>query len=165
MRRRTTLPILALLALLAAAAAPAQEEIYKWVDENGVTHFGERPPAGAEARRVDVQPVPAVTPPPPAPEPPATPESQDAAPGGEPELSYAEQRRQERAEARAEALREQQVREENCKRMRAQVAALEPNPRVIVNDEDGNPRRLSDEERLSALEEAKKYIAENCEGR
>jgi hypothetical protein len=73
------------------AAAASAAETYKWVDEHGVTNYGEKPPAGrpakmvntqpmgtvetdgaqprrgeAEPRRVpDVQPVPPVAPPPP----------------------------------------------------------------------------------------------------
>src|SRR5438309_7827258 len=35
-----------------AAAAPAFAQIYKWVDERGVTHYGERPPQGAKASEV-----------------------------------------------------------------------------------------------------------------
>jgi hypothetical protein len=41
--------IIALLALLMAAAG-AQSEIYKWVDEDGVTHYSQQPPPGGEAR-------------------------------------------------------------------------------------------------------------------
>lgn len=45
--------IMALL-LLSLAVLPAQAEIYRWVDEQGRVHFGERPVQGAE--RVEVQP-------------------------------------------------------------------------------------------------------------
>lgn len=40
--------IIALLALLAAAGA--QAEVYKWVDEDGVTHYSQQPPPGGDAR-------------------------------------------------------------------------------------------------------------------
>jgi hypothetical protein len=36
----------------AAAVAPAFAQVYKWVDERGVTHYGERPPQGAKATEV-----------------------------------------------------------------------------------------------------------------
>src|SRR5712675_1856800 len=32
-----------------AVAAPALAQVYKWVDERGVTHYGERPPQGGKA--------------------------------------------------------------------------------------------------------------------
>jgi hypothetical protein len=38
--------------LLAAAVAPAHAQIFKWVDERGVTHYGERPPQGGKASEV-----------------------------------------------------------------------------------------------------------------
>jgi hypothetical protein len=38
--------------ILAAAAAPTFAQVYKWVDERGVTHYGERPPQGAKATEV-----------------------------------------------------------------------------------------------------------------
>lgn len=44
-------PLVLLLALL---AGPAQAEIYRWVDEQGRTHFSQRPQPGSE--RVVVKP-------------------------------------------------------------------------------------------------------------
>ncbi|HXH04141.1 MAG TPA: DUF4124 domain-containing protein [Candidatus Competibacteraceae bacterium] len=44
--------IIVALGLLAGAA---QAEIYTWQDEQGRTHYGDRPPAGAEARQLDIE--------------------------------------------------------------------------------------------------------------
>ena len=54
---------LVLVAVLCAPAAQAAK-IYKWVDENGRVHFGEKPPKGqaSEEIRIKVQAVPAVQP-------------------------------------------------------------------------------------------------------
>ncbi len=38
--------------ILLATAAPAFAQVYKWVDERGVTHYGERPPQGGKASEV-----------------------------------------------------------------------------------------------------------------
>ena len=38
--------------ILVAAAAPALAQVYKWVDERGVTHYGERPPQSGKASEV-----------------------------------------------------------------------------------------------------------------
>jgi hypothetical protein len=38
--------------VLAAALAPASAQVFKWVDERGVTHYGERPPQGGKATEV-----------------------------------------------------------------------------------------------------------------
>jgi len=37
---------------LVVAVAPAHAQIFKWVDERGVTHYGERPPQGGKASEV-----------------------------------------------------------------------------------------------------------------
>lgn len=41
------------IALLAAAASPAQT-YYKWVDAQGATHYGDKPPAGLKTRRIEL---------------------------------------------------------------------------------------------------------------
>ena len=40
-------------ALLATAAGST--EIYRWVDDDGSVHFGDRPPEGRQTERVEVQ--------------------------------------------------------------------------------------------------------------
>ena len=47
--------------------------------------------------------------------------------------------------------------------MREQLAEIEPHSRVIVKDEDGNVRRMEDQERVDLVEESKAFIAENCQ--
>lgn len=38
--------------IFVAATAPAFAQVFKWVDERGVTHYGERPPQGGKATEV-----------------------------------------------------------------------------------------------------------------
>ena len=38
--------------LLVAFTLPVSAQVYKWIDERGVTHYGERPPQGAKASEV-----------------------------------------------------------------------------------------------------------------
>lgn len=47
----TTKLILAASALLLSSSLFASS-MYRWVDDNGVTHFGERPPAGTQAEEM-----------------------------------------------------------------------------------------------------------------
>lgn len=149
------------LAML-AVAADATGQVYRWVDENGVVHYGDRAPQGVEATLVGVKPntVPISRPEPKAP----TAEGATEAGADEAEpLSYAEQRRRERAERREEYAAAERERNANCNAMRSRKAYLEPSPRVLVEDEDGEVRRLDDEERLRLLDEANAYLAENCD--
>lgn len=48
-------PLIGLLIVLAAGVCAAAET-YKWVDEKGVTNYGEKPPADRPARPVDTNP-------------------------------------------------------------------------------------------------------------
>jgi hypothetical protein len=47
----------ALVCLLILAAGAAGAQTYRWVDERGVTNYGEQPPAGRAAQPVNVQPA------------------------------------------------------------------------------------------------------------
>lgn len=44
-----------IMILLAALSFQATAQVYKWVDENGVTHFGNQPPPG-EKEEVEIRP-------------------------------------------------------------------------------------------------------------
>ncbi|MEO1201781.1 MAG: DUF4124 domain-containing protein [Pseudomonadota bacterium] len=44
--------------LLLAANAWAQQSVYKWVDDDGVVHFGAAPPPGVPAERITTDPAP-----------------------------------------------------------------------------------------------------------
>ncbi len=48
-------PLVGLLLALTAGVCLAAET-YKWVDERGVTNYGEKPPANRQARPVDIRP-------------------------------------------------------------------------------------------------------------
>lgn len=166
------LTLFVMLASLALCAGTAQAQtIYRWVDEQGTVHFGELPPAGSNATAVSisnektgtVSPLPAPTEPPlDASE--SAPAAATSLPGEntEEQVSYAQQVRNERAEKRASKVQDKQKIEAQCVAMRNQLAHTEPNPRVIVPTPDGGSRRLGDDERLALVNEAKTFIAQNC---
>jgi len=143
--------------MLAATDALAKDEIYRWVDENGVVHFDEQPGKNEDAVQVKVRKSPSsgvgIN---------QSSASTDAEQPAEPEPSYAQQRRNARAEKRQEAAEQRAEIERTCELARQRVATLEPSPRVIIENEDGSISRLDDEKRLEFLTEAKAYIAENC---
>lgn len=144
---------LILSSLLLALAAPAMAgSIYKWVDAQGTTHFGTQPPQGVEAQRVNpVISQPAT----PAPAAPASPASEAANAGA------AKQAEIEK-DVKAQIAAEQERLESHCLQVRTNLAQLQNNPRVRV-EENGETRRLTEEERQSRIAEAQKTISENCE--
>ena len=140
--------------VLSATDAIADDEIYRWVDENGVVHFGNRPDGQAGVEKVDI-PESRVN------------NNQAAAASASGDTSqqpsYAQQRRDERAKIHKEAAEKEQAIAAGCEQRRQLVAQLEPSTRVMVRLEDGTVTRLDDNERLETLAEAKAYIAENCD--
>ncbi len=145
--------VLIAIFMLAATDAGAKDEVYRWVDENGVIHFDQQPGDHKEAVEIDIQSGVG-----------GDPASAPAAPvtAPEPEPSIAQQRRDERAAKRQEAAEKQAVTDKACAEARQRVEWLEPSPRVMVTNEDGSVSRLDDDKRLELLEEAKAYIARNC---
>lgn len=130
--------MLAMLAL--SGAAPAAEKIYRWVDDEGVTHFTAHPPKNRESEVVRVQtgssdPVP----------PPAT--------ASEEQPANADQDGAAAQQSRNDAYR--------CSIARENLKVLQTSARVQVQ-EDGEIRYLNEEEQRERAEQARQIIAESC---
>lgn len=138
---------------LMAKDAMAKDTVYRWVDEQGVVHFGDKP-TGAAATEIVVIPTHQDV---------AAPEPEKASPiQFTEEPSYAQQQRDQRKESREEAAVLREAIEAGCKQRREIVAQLEPSTRVMTQDEDGTIIRMDDNVRLETLAEAKGYIAKKC---
>lgn len=133
--------------LLALSASAMASQVYKWVDAQGVTHFGAQPPQGQQATTINT-----AAPPPKTAEPAAAPIFESIA---DPEQAAIDEKvKQEIATQEAE-------RRKYCQTVRTNLAQLENNPRVRV-EVDGEVRRLNEEERQQRISEAKQAIGENC---
>ncbi|WP_191621357.1 DUF4124 domain-containing protein [Marinihelvus fidelis] len=162
--------VLTLVASLAIASSGlAQDsdggsgsEIYKWTDENGTVHFGERAPDGANAQSVDIKPPPVATG-----EPTIETAAEDGAGApGDDALTPGAQARQERQaqqEAAAEQASIRQQLQAACTQAREQAVTLESSTNVLMPDGNGGSRRLDDNERLAMLAKSKEFIASNCD--
>lgn len=140
-------------ALLPAGNAVLAEEIYRWVDEEGVTHYSSNPPPGHDAERLNASNPPA----------------------DDPEASQAEieqlmqsnktylyKKRLER-EARAGEKEERQKRERFCSRLRDKRQMLVTSPQVREQSESG-ARVMTQEEREAKLRKFDQQLAEHCGG-
>lgn len=58
MNIRLACSLLALLITAPLAAQPATDKVYKWTDQNGVTHFSQDPPTGEQYEERDVREPP-----------------------------------------------------------------------------------------------------------
>lgn len=121
--------------------------IYKWVDAQGVTHFGSEPPnnQGAEnISRQTYQPKPVASSGP----------KVDSLDNSKTQAEIDREVRQQVAEEAA-ALKAY------CTEARYNLAQLENNPRVLA-EVDGKTTRLSEEQRQARITELKTSINERC---
>jgi Domain of unknown function (DUF4124) len=140
--------------LLVALLNPSlhADEVYKWVDEQGITHYEERAPADKNYSKVTTYGVV-----------PADAEKAnqrldqqraDKKSAEEKGLDYAKQKKISDEQAR--------VRTENCKGAQNNLKTIQENARVRILGEDGEFRYLSEEERQQQIDTAKEMITANC---
>ncbi|MCK2151370.1 MULTISPECIES: DUF4124 domain-containing protein [Marinobacter] len=144
--------ILTLSLLLAVVPGVSMgASVYKWTDENGVTHFGDRQPTGTQSEKVNVRSGSAS---PAASSRPSPTERVNAL--EEQEQEAAEQRRQSAAE---EARQKQ--REANCSTAQANLDVMARNARIRI-EENGEQRYLTQEEIAEKRTQFEEIVAENC---
>ena len=130
-------------------------EIYKWVDENGVTHYSARPPQdernyeevkvrnrGGYRSHASASSAGSNTASPPQDD---TDENSLTQPGREVSVENPDKIA------------------ENCERARANIDTINSKRRVLLSDEDGGQRRPSDEERESLLKESQDFLDRWCD--
>lgn len=139
------LMILAGSLLLALSGAVTAGQVYKWVDAQGVTHFGAQPPQGQTAQSLNT----ATAPPKPSPAP------LEAAGSGESEQRAIDQK------VKVQVAEQEAERQRYCTALRTNLAQLQNNPRVRVEDQ-GEVRRLSEEERQARISETQNKISDTC---
>jgi len=156
--------VIAALLLCSVTAASAQDKVYRWVDKNGVVHFEDMASRNTHAEVINIKHGTTTVAEPAATAEPAStkPEATDSAETVEPAPSYAQQRRDERAQKRKEKAELQSAVKAGCEQRYSLVAQLEPSPKVLIKNEDGSITRMDDDARLKALSEAKAYIAKKC---
>lgn len=141
---RRSLIASALIVLMSTPVMAAQ--VYKWVDAQGVTHFGAQPPEGQQATSVNTTIAPAPT----------------APPAKLPQVGVDEEQQAIDEKVKKEVAAKEAERKQYCEKMRTNLAQLENNPR-LREEVNGEARRLGEDERQKRIAEAKKAIAENCQ--
>ena len=140
------------LALLLSPAAYAGK-YYKWVDSEGVTHYGESPPDTETAAVVNVKTG-------------ASSDQKQAIEALEAKRKAAEETSNPPQADEESAIEKEnrKIMENNCKIQRQNLSQLKANRRVKVTDDNGQIRYLNDDEIQNRQSEIEKYIAENCTG-
>jgi hypothetical protein len=138
---------MALALLLASMVTARADDVYKWVDAQGVTHYGASPPAGSGARRLDL---------------PAPPAPSSAAPAGArpaPAATPTPPLPRATASGVGDALRVQ-----DCAYARLQVEALERGGPVYRLDEHGQRVFLPDDRRDAEIRLWRERVNTQCAG-
>lgn len=139
---------LVLAVAVSALVQPAFATAYKWVDENGETHYSQSPPAAVKTEVIK----------PPAGSAASIPKASAGVTSKAPATNDSAQPTPD-AKAKAE---DATVRAENCAIARKNLEVLKTAPRVTIKDQNGLYHRLSDEERKARSAEAQKRIDEFC---
>lgn len=150
MKKTTTVLASFLGTLLLISSASA--EIYKWVDEKGVTNYAAEPPSSVDANRVKVQ---------------------TRLPSGS--LSAVENLEKQRDEAKkaadaasktpapAASKPDPAQYAERCKQMRADMKTMEEHAQIRLTDAKGNVKTLTEEEKQQKMDEIRRQIKGFCE--
>ena len=147
------------------------DEVFKWTDENGVVHFGDRPPEGQKTQTIAIpqsyRPGSSGADPSPDDSQPGNDSNAADAPdvAGEQEtvpLSLADQKREQIATERRERREAREETEQKCAKHRKRLTQMEPARRVFYTDENGQSVRMDDDVRMDLIEEDKVFIAKNC---
>lgn len=168
--RPINLTTILVLACCLASVSAYSNEIYRWTDENGVVHFGDRPPDGQATQTINVPQFQQAesddsTATPDEPETLPTDQMANANPGEEEPvpLTAAQARREKMAKDRQERMEAQAEIDTMCKKHSKRVEQMEPYRRVFYTNEQGESVRMNDDLRIQLVEESKSYIADNCD--
>lgn len=137
---------------MAAVLPPSgHAEVYRWVDEQGVTQFSQTPPRAQAYDTVKVPPPPEVDA--------ATEEQRKSDIEQLDEWQRARQEKQEKQHAKTE---EAQQRKKNCENARANLDTLENLGTRMLKTPEGEYVRPTEKELEQRQEETRKAIDEFC---
>ena len=153
--------LLALVFVVATSAADAA--IYKWVDDKGVTHYSEQPPAGQKKpEQVPIRSQPA----------PVDSQGSQGASGSktwqQQEAEFQQRRVEQEMQRKKRETQEQSAsatRLRRCVLARQNLHGLEEKRPVYRINEKGERVFFDDKERQEALERMREVVAENCDSK
>ena len=147
----TRAALLALIAFVASGSAAA--EVYKWVDEKGVTQYSESPPPDGKATKVQTAPAP-------------VPAKDASANWKDKELDSRRsriEREQSEDHARRKAEHDTARRTNRCIAARRELKLLQEQRPIYEVNPKGERVYLADKDRPAEIEAARRAVAANCD--
>ena len=151
----STAGLIGLLILVSAATSNAEDDYYTWVDGDGVVNYSEHNPQGFDARFItrsqrfgyqSDEPLEQEAP-------------EQAATAAEEERDIDVEIATQKARIDKEIAA---AKKSNCNIGKLNLAQLQNYNRIKVQDDDGQIRVLTEEEKQSRIDKAKTTIRENC---
>ena len=136
---------------LTLVAASASAAMYKWTDASGNVQYGQYPPAGSKAERIDAAPPP------------------KSAPAGKSlqqqveEMEKAQDAEKQRKTETAQKQQEAENRKINCENARKNIERLDYGGNRLVHMPDGSYQRLDEKQKQEQIEKNQKAIKEFCD--
>ncbi len=144
--------VLILMSGISGFSASQAGNAYRWVDENGVTHYTQTPPPDKSATRIPPPPPPSA-------------EGQKAWDQLDRKWQENETRNEARQKQQQQATEEadmQAAQEKNCQAAKHNLEILQGPPRKLIRTPDGEYHRVDPAVRQEQIEKAEKMIQENC---
>jgi len=147
---KTGFLILACSTLFISASLTAKS--YRWVDENGITVYSQKPPPSGSATEIKPPPPPAISPE----------EAQRKLDTRRQALEDLREDRELKKKESGEKKAETKRQKSNCEAAQSNLAGLISRPHARQKEKDGEYSYISEEARQEKIEAAKKHIKENC---
>lgn len=145
----------AMLCLLAAGGTVLADQVYRWVDKNGVVHYSQTPPPStnaATAKTVDIS----------VPPPDSFGAKSDQALIN---AQAAQNKNAQEAAQKAQAAEAQKAQlQKACEAEKAQLQQMQDARRVSMTDSKGETQYMTGDDRLKAIDDLQKRIDKDCSG-
>jgi uncharacterized protein DUF4124 len=150
MNRRISLAVA--LCALALVALPAAAALYKWTDENGRSVYGDTPPAGVKAERVN------------AATPPADPNAVRDLATKDAQIKARQRTRAEEEAKTEKAQADAKAKGERCAQIRGNIQTMRSSVAVYKFNEKGEKVFLEGPDREKSIADSQKLLRDlNCE--
>ena len=142
-----------LIILLFSCSYAAHGEIFKWVDEQGNTHYGDKPTDDQSSTQLDITEPESNKP---------VPEKEDRDERRRRLADVLQEDRLKKVEEKNKVLVEKEQLNKKCAYAKDQLKQYEDSGYLYNLDKDGNRIRMSDEYKTSAIVNLRSQISKNC---
>ncbi|HET8708413.1 MAG TPA: DUF4124 domain-containing protein [Pseudomonadales bacterium] len=151
----TTRLIAVVLGLSLVSGSAVAGKVYKWVDANGLTHYGEQPPVSGGVQTIRTSGT--------------MPSDHDTAVKNLDEIkkkigedAQARAKKKEQDDKQSQAGDEAAKLKENCEQSRKNLKTLQEKSRIQMDLPNGEKKILSDEEKQAKVRENEDYLKNYC---